>query len=77
MGSVTNTENSFDGTVKRVGHPWWKEASIYQIYPSSFFDSNDDGIGDIKGIILKIDYVKNLGVDTIWLSPGKQAISRW
>ncbi|WP_053218424.1 glycoside hydrolase family 13 protein [Virgibacillus senegalensis] len=48
---------------------WWKESVIYQIYPRSFNDSNGDGIGDIKGITLKLDYLKKLGVDVIWLSP--------
>ena len=48
---------------------WWKEAVVYQIYPRSFKDSNGDGIGDIPGIIEKLDYLKNLGVDVIWLSP--------
>lgn len=48
---------------------WWKEASVYQIYPRSFMDSNNDGIGDLKGITGKLDYIKNLGVDVIWLSP--------
>src|SRR5574342_637123 len=48
---------------------WWKEAVIYQIYPRSFKDSNGDGIGDIQGIISKLDYLKTLGVDVIWLSP--------
>jgi alpha-glucosidase len=48
---------------------WWKKAIGYQIYPISFFDSNDDGIGDIRGIIQKIDYIKYLGVDLIWLNP--------
>ena len=48
---------------------WWKEAVIYQIYPRSFMDSNADGIGDLKGITSKIDYLKDLGVDIIWLSP--------
>ncbi|VEU82443.1 alpha-glucosidase [Acholeplasma hippikon] len=47
----------------------WKDAVIYQIYPRSFKDSNDDGIGDIPGIISKLDYLKSLGVDIIWLSP--------
>ncbi len=49
--------------------PWWKRAVIYQIYPRSFKDSNDDGIGDLPGIIGKLDYIKELGVDAIWLSP--------
>ena len=48
---------------------WWQKAVIYQIYPRSFCDSNGDGIGDINGIISKLDYVKELGVDAIWLSP--------
>lgn len=48
---------------------WWKEAVVYQIYPRSFMDSNNDGIGDIKGIIQKLDYLNELGIDVIWLSP--------
>lgn len=48
---------------------WWKESIIYQIYPRSFNDSNNDGIGDIRGIIQKLDHVERLGVDVIWLSP--------
>lgn len=48
---------------------WWKEAVVYQIYPSSFMDSNNDGVGDIKGVIQKLDYLKELGIDVIWLSP--------
>ena len=51
------------------GRKWWKEAVVYQIYPRSFKDSNGDGIGDLKGIISKLDYVKSLGVDVIWLNP--------
>lgn len=51
-------------------HPaWWKEAVVYQIYPRSFKDSDGDGIGDLKGITSKLDYLKGLGVDVIWLSP--------
>ncbi len=49
--------------------PWWKEATIYQIYPRSFFDSNGDGEGDLQGITSKLQYVQELGVDAIWLSP--------
>ncbi|KAF9463172.1 glycoside hydrolase family 13 protein [Collybia nuda] len=48
---------------------WWKEAVVYQIYPVSFFDSNGDGIGDLNGIYAKLDYLKDLGVDVLWLSP--------
>lgn len=50
-------------------HTWWKEAVIYQIYPRSFADSNGDGIGDIPGIIGKLDYLEELGIDAIWLTP--------
>ena len=48
---------------------WWKEAVVYQIYPRSFMDSNGDGIGDIQGIISRLDYLEELGVDVVWLSP--------
>lgn len=49
--------------------PWWKKSVVYQIYPRSFMDSNGDGIGDIQGIISKLDYLQNLGIDVVWLSP--------
>jgi glycosidase len=48
---------------------WWHDKFVYQIYPKSFKDSNNDGIVDIKGIIEKLDYLKNLGVDILWLTP--------
>ncbi len=48
---------------------WWKEGVVYQIYPRSFYDSNGDGIGDLRGIIEKLDYLRTLGVDIVWLSP--------
>ncbi|MEF2966011.1 alpha-glucosidase [Paenibacillus sp. M1] len=48
---------------------WWKESVVYQIYPISFMDSNGDGIGDLRGIISKLDYLKDLGVDVIWVCP--------
>ncbi|KAL2219255.1 alpha-amylase [Thermoascus aurantiacus ATCC 26904] len=54
---------------KNVHRAWWKECSVYQIYPASFKDSNDDGIGDLPGIISKLDYIKKLGVDIVWLCP--------
>ena len=48
---------------------WWHDKIFYQIYPKSFYDSNGDGIGDLQGIIQKLDYLKELGVDVLWLSP--------
>jgi len=59
-----------DGAMTRQ---WWKEAVVYQIYPRSFNDSNGDGVGDIRGIIEKLDYLKELGVDVVWLSPVYQS----
>ncbi|KAG2047166.1 glycoside hydrolase family 13 protein [Suillus hirtellus] len=55
--------------MSKPSHPWWKSAIVYQIYPSSFLDANGDGTGDLAGIIAKLDYLKDLGVDVIWLSP--------
>ena len=49
--------------------PWWKNAVVYQIYPKSFQDSNGDGIGDIRGIISRLDYLADLGIDAVWISP--------
>ena len=48
---------------------WWKKSVVYQIYPRSFKDSNGDGFGDLNGIIEKLDYIKKLGADAVWLSP--------
>jgi len=48
---------------------WWKECTVYQVYPSSFCDSDGDGVGDLKGIISKLPYLKDLGIDVIWLNP--------
>ena len=52
-----------------MDNKWWKKAVIYQVYPKSFQDTNDDGIGDLPGIISRLDYLEDLGVDAIWLSP--------
>lgn len=52
---------------------WWKEAVIYQIYPRSFNDSNGDGIGDLRGIIEKVDYLHDLGIDAVWINPVYQS----
>ncbi len=56
-----------------MNRKWWHDKVAYQIYPKSFYDSNGDGIGDIPGIISKLDYLKNLGVDILWLSPCYQS----
>jgi alpha-glucosidase len=55
--------------VDAEGHQWWQDAVFYEIYPRSFADSNGDGIGDLNGIASKLDYLKDLGVDAIWISP--------
>lgn len=55
--------------MKEMKKPWWKNAVVYQIYPKSFQDSNGDGIGDIKGIISRLDYLEELGIDAVWISP--------
>jgi len=52
-----------------ITQPWWQTTTIYQIYPRSFMDSNGDGIGDLRGIIAQLDYIKDLGFETVWLSP--------
>src|SRR5437879_13630995 len=57
------------GTVDREGHQWWQHAVFYEIYPRSYADSNNDGIGDLKGITSKMSYLHDLGVDAIWISP--------
>jgi len=55
--------------LENVNIKWWKEVVVYQIYPRSFKDSNGDGIGDLKGIIEKLDYIQSLGIDVVWLNP--------
>lgn len=65
--TVTVVEQSASAATRRC---WWKEAAIYQIYPASFKDSNGDGWGDIRGIIDKLDYLKDVGVDAVWLCPS-------
>ncbi|OAL54508.1 alpha-glucosidase-like protein maltase [Pyrenochaeta sp. DS3sAY3a] len=64
--TVVTQKDLYVGTDK---HRWWKEAVVYQIYPASFLDSNGDGWGDVPGITQKLDYLKDLGVDVIWVSP--------
>lgn len=60
----------------KMKQPWWKKAVVYQIYPKSFYDASGDGIGDIKGITAKLDYLKTLGIDCIWITPIYQSPQR-
>src|SRR5437868_7117844 len=55
--------------VDSEGHQWWQHAVFYEIYPRSFADSNNNGVGDLNGIASKLDYLKQLGVDAIWITP--------
>ena len=68
---ATLAENTLaEATLEPIADPlWFKDAIIYQIHPKSFFDSNNDGVGDFRGIIQKLDYIADLGVDTLWLLP--------
>jgi len=68
-----NGQRSGGRTEAGTDDPWWKEAVVYQIYPKSFNDSDGDGIGDIPGIKEKVDYLDDLGVDAVWLSPVYQS----
>lgn len=63
MGSLGQTNGTSTAT------PWWKDGVVYQIYPASYRDSNNDGMGDLPGIISKLDYIKSIGVDIIWICP--------
>lgn len=65
----TIAQNMSVKTTLKNDQKWWKEAVVYQIYPRSFKDSDGDGVGDLKGIISKLDYVKSLGIDAVWLNP--------
>lgn len=68
MSTTATKANRTDA--ERMADPnWWRQASVYQIYPRSFADSNGDGLGDIKGITSKVPYLKDLGIEAVWLSP--------
>ena len=56
-------------SINGISNDWWKEAIIYQVYPRSLKDSNGDGIGDLNGITSKLDHIKDIGADALWLSP--------
>jgi len=68
-GGATAGAQTSSQSVDAEGHAWWQHAVFYEIYPRSFADSNNDGIGDLKGIASKLDYLKDLGVDAIWITP--------
>src|SRR3954470_8047298 len=55
--------------VKDIDRDWWKHAVFYEVYPRSFADSNNDGLGDLNGITAHLDYLKKLGIDAIWITP--------
>src|ERR1700758_564033 len=65
----SNTQLTSSSNSDSPDRKWWKEVVVYQVYPRSFKDSNGDGVGDLKGIISKLDYIKSLGIDVIWLNP--------
>ncbi|MCD9184905.1 MAG: alpha-glucosidase [Pyrinomonadaceae bacterium] len=67
--TAVNTNQNQTASKEIPNRKWWKEAVVYQIYPRSFKDTNGDGIGDLKGITEKLDYIKSLGIDAVWLNP--------
>jgi len=70
---TTRTRGSIQSATQREvdaeGHQWWQHAVFYELYPRSFADSNDDGVGDLNGIAGKLDYLRDLGVDALWITP--------
>jgi oligo-1,6-glucosidase len=74
QGMVEGSINQTEQTIGGIGMTdWWKKSVVYQVYPRSFMDASGDGIGDLKGITQKLDYLADLGVDVIWLSPIYQS----
>src|SRR5438309_8843017 len=69
IAQTTQTTAASVSSQPQIDNTWWKHAVIYEIYPRSFQDSNGDGIGDLKGITQRLDYLQALGVDAIWISP--------
>ena len=67
--SMSYSQVNVTKVTPEIDKKWWKEAVIYQIYPRSFKDSDGDGVGDLKGIISKLDYLKSIGIDAVWLNP--------
>jgi alpha-glucosidase len=69
LSLLTASAQNANKAVDAEGHQWWQHAVFYEIYPRSFADSNNDGVGDLNGITSKLDYLKDLGVEAIWISP--------
>lgn len=69
LGAISGYAQNKQSSTDTIDRKWWKEAVVYQVYPRSFKDNNGDGIGDLKGIISKLDYIKSLGIDVVWLNP--------
>jgi alpha-glucosidase len=69
VSGLSSSAQTAANAVDAGGHQWWQDAVFYEIYPRSFADSNNDGVGDLKGVTSKLDYLKNLGVDAIWITP--------
>ncbi|PYQ45110.1 MAG: glucohydrolase, partial [Acidobacteria bacterium] len=69
FGCVILTAQNSKKTPTSASRQWWQHAVFYEIYPRSFADSNNDGVGDLNGITSKLDYLKDLGVDAIWITP--------
>src|SRR5277367_3676718 len=67
--AFASSESQAQRKLDPEGHAWWQHAVFYEIYPRSFADSNNDGVGDLNGITSKLDYLKQLGVDAIWITP--------
>jgi len=68
-GPAAHSQQTHQRSADAQGHQWWQHAVFYEIYPRSFADNNNDGIGDLNGIASKLDYLKELGVDAIWITP--------
>ncbi len=66
---LTNAERDLPPTTEPPSTPWWRDAVFYQVYPRSFADSDGDGVGDLRGVASRLDYLADLGVDCVWLSP--------